>query len=122
MIVLAVLLVGVFMLVVAVFVVCAVACCQPRRRPVAPLAPLRQPGWVMSGYEQNLNRSWPGQGGYGVPSPAAVWPGMWVGPAVPAEVGERGAVQVEPPSCEGFLQQRRQLSGPARRVVVHGAS
>jgi hypothetical protein len=124
MIVLGMLLVGAFMLLVAGVVVAVVACCQPRRRPAAPLAPLGQQGWALSGYEQNLNRSWPGQDVYGVPAAVAVWPGMWVGPAIPAEVGDPPVVQVEPPLCRGVPQQhqRRQLSDPARRVIEHGTN
>lgn len=121
MIVLPLLLFYMFMLVAAVLMGCLVACCQPPRRSVAPPAPWPRPGWPVNRYEQPLNRPPLGQQGYGAPVSTAVWPGMWVGPVVPAGLVEPGGARVAPALCEGFLQQRRQLSRPARRAVVHEA-
>ena len=110
-----------FMLVLAVSVGCLVACCLPPGRSVAPPWPVARPGWPVRGCEQHLNRSPFGQQGYGVPVSTAVWPGMWVGPVIPSELQEPSGVRVEPGLCGGFLQQRRQLSRPARRAVAHEA-
>lgn len=120
MIVLVLLLIRVLMLPIVVVLVCVWViywlCTPQARRP----APVVSPGCVTGCYAQNVNSICPGPGFGWMPAPGTVWPAMWVSPAIPAELGESAALQVEPSLCGEFLQQRRQLSGPAGRVVAHG--
>lgn len=103
------------LLVIAGLAVLAAVCGDPARRSTTPSAPGGYPGFPGSEGEQNSNSFRPVQGVYGLPAPAAAWPGMFVGPAA---VMPEAAPQ---PSYSPVVQQRRQLSCAARRVTVHGA-
>lgn len=122
MIVFAMLLLAVFLLVSGAIAVCVLFCCQPEMRCVARSTLLVQPDWVVAGHKQNGNMHWSSLSGYRQPAASAVWPSVWVGPAVPADQAPPAVMQHVESRHEGFLQQRRHLSGPARRVIVHGGS
>jgi hypothetical protein len=109
-----------FMLVTAGLVVLVAVCGEPGRRSATTPAPGTYPGFAGREGEQNPNSFRPAQGVYGLPAPAAAWPGMWVGPA--AVMPEAAPTEVAPqPPYSPVVQQRRQLSCAARRVTVHGA-
>jgi hypothetical protein len=106
-----------FMLVVACLVVFVAVFGGPARSSAAT-SPLRTyPGFPRREGEQNPNSFYPAQGVYGLPAPAAAWPGMWVGPAAVVQEAAPGAGAPQLP----YVHQRRQLSSAARRVTVHGA-
>ena len=122
MIVLAMLLSAIFLLVLGVIALFVLLCCEPEMRRVVRPTPLVQPGWAVAGHKQNENMYWPSLNGDRQPAASAGWPGTWVGPAVPAHQTPPTVMQHVESRHEGFLQQRRHLSGPARRVMVHGGS
>jgi hypothetical protein len=122
--VIAALLLALFPLVVAGMVVCFMVCGGVAGQPCTMSAPARQPGFTGRDCEQNPNTTFAGPGVYGLPAPAPVWPGMWVGPAAEAVVAVEpvmpdAAAAVSP--YPGAGPQRRQLSAAAQRVTVHGA-
>lgn len=122
MILLAMLFVAVFLLVSGAIAACVLLCCQPGMRRVDSPVPLVQPSWAVAKHEQNWNTPLSSLSGYRQFSVLSVWPSARVSPGIPANQALSAATAHGESQHEGFLQQRRYLSEPARRVIVHGGS
>lgn len=121
MIMVAGLLVAVFMLFSAMVAVPVIVCCAPRSRSLTAAGPPMRPLWTGVPYEQNSNSSDIRPVVHVLPGSAPVWPAASVGPAHPTDgLGPQIAAGSASAAGAVQIQQRRQLSGVGRHVIVHG--